>query len=141
MNSLDRKGATGVWGIIGIFLLGFVVGSALMLQPEVRDSANKIGQGIGEMITGLWSGSSTTIQKLVNDPVNYDGEEVTVEGMLETDESDNVSLWEGEEYVDILNFENAEKDPEITGNYENMVEVTGVFHVPRSIEAERIETA
>ncbi len=136
---MDNKGNYGIWGTLGVFILGMMIGGALMTQPGVRNAALEIGREIESTITGSNPDSILTVQELIEDPNQYEAEKVTVEGELRIEEGDNVVIQEKDTYIKIADFEDAEKSSEIVENTNISAIVTGIFYAPRKIYAHNVK--
>jgi len=117
-------GAIGA--IIAMVIAGLIVYGIIYYGPEIL---KRIGRNSGR----------TSISELVNNPTQYDGEKVVVEGGLTTFGLIRWLVWEGDDYLEIILDMNTSY--ELGWGETGRVRVTGIFQAPNKILARKLEKA
>lgn len=130
---MDQRGI-GWAGAILIFIVGSIV-LTLAINPQFRED-------IVDWFRGLGGSGGPSISELVNNPAQYNGQKVTVEGDLMFGggvEGALWTIWEGDDCIGIIMDLNTSQ--ELGWGETGRVKVTGTFQAPNKILATKLEKA
>ena len=126
VKDLRQRGMGAIGAIIAMVIAGLIVYGIIYYGPEIL---KRIGRNSGR----------TSISELVNNPTQYDGEKVVVEGGLTTFGLIRWLVWEGDDYLEIILDMNTSY--ELGWGETGRVRVTGIFQAPNKILARKLEKA
>lgn len=121
---MRQRGIGWMGAIAAMVIAGMIVYGIIYWGPDI--------------LRGLQEGSGrSSISELVNNPAQYNGKEVTIEGDLTFRRAGSIwAVWEGDDYIGIVI--DLDTSYEVGWMAPGRVRVTGIFQAPNRILARKI---